>query len=168
MQKIVILTLLFCTTMNTYAINDNKQKALSAVEHFFKIKNQKIVFEGRFVETDSEYGRLCKIVVDFSQAGEESLTIVGEYTPAGNIGDGIYFNADDATFEQVELTEDSLSLKQEFNDTFSTGMNTEVVLIKHNNTLKFSITKETSFLFIPQTVEKNCIIGNFENIPEPK
>lgn len=166
MQKIIIVTLLFCTTMNTYAINDNKQKALSAVEHFFNIKNQKLVFEGRFIETDSEYGRLCKIVVDFSQVGDESLTVVGEYTPTGNIGDGIYFNTDEASFGQVELKEDSLSLKQEFNDTFSTGMNTEVVLIKHDNSLKFSITKETSFLFIPQTVEKHCVVGNFKNNPD--
>lgn len=168
MQKVIIATLLFCTTMNTYAINDNKQKALSAVEHFFNLKDQNLVLEGRFVETDSEYGRLCKIVVDFSQTGDEFLTVIGEYTPVGNIGDGIYFNADDATLEQVELKTNYLSLKQEFNDSFSTRMSTKVELVKENNTLKFSITKETSFLFIPQTVEKNCIVGNYTNTLEPE
>ena len=151
--------------MNTFANNNNKQMALSAVKQFFNIKKQKLIFEGRFVKTDPDYGQICKIFVDFSQIGDEFLTVVGKYTPVGNIGDGIYFNEDEATFEQVELKKDFLSLKQQFTDSFSTGMKTKVVLSKNNNTLKLSIYKQTSFLFFPQTVEKNCIVENYKNIP---
>jgi hypothetical protein len=167
MQNFIFVTLLLFAMMNTHAINNNKQKALSAVEHFFSIKNQKVVLEGRYLETDPDYGRTCKIYVDFSQIGNEYLTVAGEYTPLGNIGDGIYFNEDDATFTQVEFKTDFLSLEQQFSDSFSTGMKTKVVLSKVNNTLKFSISKQTSFLLFPQTVEKNCIVENYQKIPEP-
>ena len=166
MQKIIIITILLFATMTTYAKNSNKQQALSAVEHFFNIKKQKLVLEGRFVGTDPDYGQRCKIYVDLSQLGDEYLTVVGEYTPVGNIGDGIYFNADETTFEQVEVKKDYLSLKQQFTDSISTEMETAVVLSRNNHTLKFSISKKTSFLFFPQTVEKNCMVEYYKEFQE--
>jgi hypothetical protein len=166
MRKFIIVTLLLFATLNTYAINNNKQEALSAVEIFFNLKKQKQVLEGRFEKTDPDYGQFCKIYVDFSQAGKEYLTVIGEYTPAGNIGDGIYFNEDAATFKQVELKDNFLSIKQTVTDSLSTGMKTKVVLSKNDKSLKFSITKQTSFLFIPQTIEKNCIVDNYKNTLE--
>jgi|GEM_PF-2159089 len=164
MQKKIILAVLLFATMFTYAKNSNKQKALSSVANFFGIKKQKLVLEGRFVDTDPDHGQFCKVYVDYSQLGNESLTVVGEYSPVGNIGDGIYFNEDEATFGPVELKKDYLSLRQQLADSFSTGMETEVVLSRNNNTLKFSISKQTSFLFISQIVKKNCVIEDYKAI----
>jgi hypothetical protein len=149
--------------MNTNAENNRKQVALAAVEQFFNIKKQKLEFEGVFVETDPDYGQVCKINVDLSQVGDEYLTVKGKYSPVGTIGDGIYFDEEGGTFEQIELNKDSLILTQLLTDSFSSGMKTTVLLSKKDNVLKLTLYQQTSFLFFSQTVEKKCIVKNYKN-----
>lgn len=161
MQRILIVTITVFAMMNTHAENNSKQSALAAIEQFFDIKNRKLEFEGVFEETHPDYGQVCNIIVDLSQTGDEYLTLKGEYTPVGNIGDGIYFNEGDETFKRVELENNSLILTQQMADSFSTGMETTILLSKEDNLLKFTIDQQSRFLFFSQTVKKKCIVKNY-------
>lgn len=162
MQIFYVISILFIVTMNVHAEFDRKQVAFISIMNFFNVKEQKLVFEGRFIETDSNYGEKCKVVVDFSKVGEEYLTIIGEHSPFGNIGDGIYFNENKLTFEQAELKNEILSLEQNITDSFSTGMKTKVVLTKRTNQLDFYLVQKKRFLFFfNQTIIKKCIVDNF-------
>lgn len=163
-QKILIITILLFTTMNIHAEMNNKQVAYSSVRQFFNIKNQKIVLDGHFQESDEAYGQVCKIYIDFTQVGEEYLTVVGEFTPIGTIGDGIYFNEDKSTFQQVKQKNGFLSLEQKITDSFSTGMKTRMELRRNINQLELFLYQNKQFLFFfTQTIEKKCIVDNFKN-----
>ncbi len=157
MSKLLFMVIMALVTMNANAIN-NKQLAFSTVKQFFHLKRLKLELDGRFVETDLNYGSACKIHVDFSNTGKEYLTVTGEYTPAGNIGDGIYFNKNISTFIQVELVNNLVTLEQKLTDSFSTATQTTVKLHKKNDTLLFSIYQQSYFLFIPQIVKKKCLV----------
>ncbi len=162
--NLIILSVLLVMSMIVPAQNSNKQKAIDAVKRFFQINDQKLIFEGHFVETDPQFGEACRVNVDFSRPGNEYLTIVGEFTPAGNIGDGIYFKEDENTFLQTELSNDLLTLEQKITDSFSTSIKTWLVLTKNSDTLRFSLYRQTRFLFISDVVEKKCVINNYKPV----
>lgn len=158
MKKFLFIPALSLAAMTAYSSSSLKQKAYSAVKTFFQVTEQRLVFKGRYIDTAQDYGKTCQLIIDWTQPGQEFVTLKGEYTPSSSIGDGIYFRAATETFTDVLMNDDKLILEQKLTDTFSTWTKTTLQLSKHANTLDVSLQQTSSFLFFTDTVEKRCVV----------
>jgi hypothetical protein len=157
MNEKLVFSLLSLLVM-TASSGGMKHQAYSAVKEFFQIAGQRLVFDGRYVDTLSKYGPTCRIVVDFSMPGEEYVAVSGEYTPVGTIGDGLYFDADESTFTQVEFKNESLMIEQKLQEGFSTWTKTRLTVSRHSKKLDVIVHQTSRLLLVPDTVTKRCVV----------
>lgn len=137
--------------------NSSKKNALAAVKNFFPIAEQKKEYDGHYVDTLDAYGKNCKIMVDFSRPGHESISLRGEYTPLTSVGDGIFFNAADESFSDFVSSTNSITIEQRIRDGFSTWTETTLILSKSQHGIELRLNKTSSFLLFTDSVEKLCI-----------
>lgn len=159
MFKRVSMVILAVLAMAAYSNENLKQKAHKALRDFFQLNGQSLSFDGTYVDTPVEYGRTCRIHIDFTIPGREYLTISGEFTSAGTLGDGIYFDAAPDTFTRVEQQKGSLIVEQRFRDSFVTGSESVLHATKHSGRLEIRLTQKNRFLFFTDTVKKRCIVS---------
>ncbi|MGR9071917.1 MAG: hypothetical protein ACU833_02515 [Gammaproteobacteria bacterium] len=150
------------------AQNGDKRRAIDVVRRFFDIGERRLALEGRFAETDSAYGESCRVVVDFSIPGREYLTLVGEFTPQGGVGEGIYFDEPDETILNAKLYRDGFTVEQKLTDSFSTWTKTRVKASRMDRGLRFSVYRKTSFFFFTGTVVKTCLVEPAAGNPADK
>lgn len=141
-----------------------KQQAYSAIQEFFQAElvDHTLTLEGRYIDTPAEYGENCKILIDFSAPGKETFTLIGDYTPASSVGDGIYFDEADETFKRVIVNHDdakkSLEITQKIADSSSTWMKTTVQIVRSAGKVDVLLHKTTRFLFFfSDTVTNRCV-----------
>ncbi|HBA66327.1 MAG TPA: hypothetical protein DCZ48_09180 [Methylococcaceae bacterium] len=157
MVKRISIVVLAVLTMTAYSNENLKQKAYTALSNFFQLNGKSLSFDGAYVDTPAEFGRTCRINIDFTIPGREYLTISGEYTAVGTLGDGIYFDAAPDTFTRVEIQNGSLIVKQQFRDSFVSGSESVLKATKHSGQLEIRLKQMNRFLFFTDTVEKRCI-----------
>lgn len=157
MVKRISIVVLAVLTMTAYSNENLKQKAHTALSDFFQLNGKSLSFDGAYVDTPAEFGRTCRINIDFTIPGREYLTISGEYTAVGILGDGIYFDAASDTFTKVEIKNGSLIVEQIFSDSFVTGSESVLRATKHSGRLEIRLKQKNRFLFFTDTVEKRCI-----------
>ncbi|WP_404358619.1 hypothetical protein [Methylotuvimicrobium sp. KM1] len=157
MVKRISIFVLAVLTMTAYSNENLKQKAYTALRDFFQLNGKSQGFDGTYVDTPAEFGRTCRIKIDFTIPGREYFTISGEYTAVGTLGDGIYFDAAPDTFTRVEIQNGSLIVEQQFRDSFVTGSESVLQATKHSGRLEIRLKQKNRFLFFTDTVEKRCI-----------
>lgn len=157
MVKLISIVVLAVLTMTAYSNENLKQKAHTALRDFFQLNGKSLTFDGTFVDTPAEFGRACRINIDFTISGREYLAISGEYTAVGTLGDGIYFDAVPDTFTKVEIQNGSLIVEQKFSDSFVTGSESVLHATMHSGRLEIRLKQMNRFLFFTDTVEKHCI-----------
>lgn len=157
MVKRISIVVLAVLTMTAYSDENLKQKAHTALSNFFQLNGKSLSFDGTYFDTPAEFGRTCRINIDFTIPGREYLTISGEYTAVGTLGDGIYFDAAPDTFTRVEIQNGSLIVEQQFRDSFVTGSESVLRATKHSGRLEIRLKQMNRFLFFTDTVEKRCI-----------
>ncbi|CCE25416.1 hypothetical protein [Methylotuvimicrobium alcaliphilum] len=157
MVKRIFIVVLAVLTMTAYSNENLKQKAHTALSDFFQLNGKSLSFDGTYVDTPAEFGRTCRISIDFTIPGREYLTISGEYTAIGTLGDGIYFDAAPETFTRVELLNGKLIVEQKFSDSFVTGSEYLLQATQHFGQLEIKLKQMNRFLFFTDTVEKRCI-----------
>lgn len=156
MKKFIFISALSLATMTTHSIESTKQQAYAAIRDFFQLTDQTLILKGRYIETPTEYGKTCQIVIDFTQPGQEYIAVSGEYTPVTMSGDGIYFNADGGSFTYFAQQHDRLIIEQKLSDSFSTWTKTTLQLSKKVNQVEVILQQTNSFLFFTDSVEKRC------------
>ena len=157
MKSFPFVVLIFLMISAAHSKNSLKEKALSAAREFFQLTDQMKEFNGHYLRTSEEYGDTCKIVVDFTRRGHESISVVGEYTPMTTTGDGVFFDETDETFTHFALAKDTFTIEQTIHDSFSTWMKTTIKLSKHETYLDFWLHRSTSVFFVKDSVEKRCV-----------
>ena len=158
MNPFLLIPLLLLIIMPAHSANSLKQQAATAIKEFFQVTEPVAEFQGRYVNTPSEYGETCRVRLDFSEPGAEYFTISGEYTASTSIGDGIYFDASEETFVTVTAGNGTLVIEQRLRDSFSTGTHTSMRLQKQSGTIEVTIRETSRFLLFSSTQVKHCVI----------
>jgi len=164
MKSFLLITALTLTVFTAQPMNSLKQQSYLAIKDFFQLNNnQSLVLNGQHVSTPAEYGKTCRITIDFTQPGNEFIAISGEYTPFTKVGDGIFFNAAEDSFTDLSYQKDSLIIEQTINDSFSTWTKNTLEFHKKNQSLVVNFQQTNSFLFFTDHIKKQCIV-----VPEHK
>lgn len=158
MKNFLLITALTLTVFTAQSMNNFKQQSYFAIKDFFQLNNQTLVLNGLHVSTPPEYGKTCRITIDFSQPGKEFLVISGEYTPYTKVGDGIFFNAAEDSFTDLSYKKDILIIEQTLNDSFSTWTKNTLEFRKNAQSLLVNFQQTNSFLFFTDSIKKQCIV----------
>jgi hypothetical protein len=157
MYQAFIISVLSIAAVTANAASDIKVNALDGIQKYFPLVDNTLTLNGHYFDTVAEFGKSCRLEVNLTKPGAEYLTIIGEFTPVGTLGDGIYFHAEDDTFTDFKVVGNLLTINQKLSDSFSTWTETTMQFSKNKETLTVILKQTDSLLFFTNTIQKKCL-----------